>query len=252
MTRTFGGSLAIVLCCALGAPACSDDPAAPGGAADAGGGGSEGGGGGGGGGTDGAAPGPGDSRTAGCPATADHELQIPLVAADFVPETSTSGANVEWSLVAKPALSVPAVGPGETLAVSIRLEGAPIVVKRDGRTLYATIVARTTGSTRASADLETTTGSTGELAPGAWQSSTSLDAGGRPIRITLGGIHVNPNEGESLGCFAVRATMPAQARSVSESTLVDVVRGGPLTIESVRFSVTGDAPETPFALGSGG
>lgn len=233
--------LASLFALALVIPACSDDEAAPssdGGATPppGGDGGSSGG--------DGP-PGGGDT----CPLQADQVVDVTLTASDFTSKTIPVGSDVGWELTASPSsATIPAIRPGETLAVSLRLEGAPISMARSTSTFYVTIVASTEGTTRAQATLETSTASAGELNPGPWQSTLSIDAGGRPTRIALGGITINPNEGESLSCFSVRTTVPAKANSVEDSNLVDIVGGAPLPITTIILSANGQPPEEPFAI----
>ncbi len=184
----------------------------------------------------------------GCPLTADRVVELVLAPSDFTEETVTSGASLSWELTARPTATIPALTPGESLAVSLRFEGAPVRILREGRSFYVTIEAATSGTTRAQATPELVAASAGELTPGPWQPSLSVRADGRPIRLVLGGIDVNPNAGERLSCFSARATLPRQANSVEDSSLVAVAPSEPMPITVVRLSVTGDPPATPFAL----
>lgn len=187
-----------------------------------------------------------DGLSEGCPFEGGVQLQVGT--ADLVPETVDLGADsFAWSWVASPGVPLPAFGPGDEVVVSVSFDGV-LSAARDGREFTVSIVADGVGSTRASAVPELVTTSTGSLEPGPWQPSLSTNAGGEPIRITLGGITINPNASEDLSCFSARAQIPTRATSVEDSTSLDVVAGAELTISEVRLSMSGDGDAEPFGF----
>lgn len=209
-----------------------------------------------GGGSDGGAAGPdagGGAGTSGpgaarCPAAATHVVDLTLAASDFVEENTASGSAVECSLVATPSVELPAVAPGESIAVNVRLGDDVLNVMRDGRALYASARFARSGSTFAQAPLQTQVGATATRTVGAWQSSVSTNAGGEPRAIVLGATSINPNEGDVVECLSLRAELPSQVNRVDDSALLDVARSEPLPLEELRLSLTADAPLEPCGL----
>jgi hypothetical protein len=184
-----------------------------------------------------------------CPLPADHAVELRLGAADLAAETRTSGDATEWRLAAEPGVTLESFSPGETVSLTLRLEDAPIAAARSGRAFYVTIRARDgVASTFAQKDPETETASEGTLTIGPWQLSLSVNAGGKPVALTLGGIAINPDPGQDVRCFSVRTTIPAQVNKVTDQSLVDVTASGPMVIDEVRLSISGDPPEEPFGL----
>lgn len=192
-----------------------------------------------------------DGGATSCMVSADHALEIVIGPDDVTPETTMSADAYEWSLVATPALELPAFAPGETVAVTLRMEDAPLRMVRSARNLYVTVTASRDGTTRSQIMPDSAVASLGDLQPGPWQPSLSADAGGAPLRLQLGAIHVNPDADEALACVSLQAIIPAQANSVEDSSLVDLAQGEALPITEVRLSATGDSPEEPFALALG-
>jgi hypothetical protein len=187
-----------------------------------------------------------------CPLPADHAVELRLGAADLAAETNTSGDATEWRLVAEPGVTLESFSPGETVSFTLRLD-APVAAARSGRAFYVTIRARDgVASTFAQKDPETETASEGSLTIGPWQPSLSVNAGGKPVALTLGGIAINPDPGLDVRCFSVRTTIPAQVNKVTDQSLVDVTASGPMVIDEVRLSISGDPPEEPFGLTVGG
>lgn len=190
----------------------------------------------------------GDLRGA-CPLAGEHVLALTLSASDFVETTTRAGSDPVWELTAKPSASLPAFAPGDTVGVSIQIQGAPLRMVRDARNFFVNVRAAGDGSARGGAEPSQETASTGTLSPGAWLPMLRVRADGRPIAVEIGGIAINPNEGETLSCFAGRITIPSQVPDVEGGgALVDVTAAEPLKIEHVRFSATGEPPDAPFAL----
>ncbi len=187
-----------------------------------------------------------DGASEACPFEGGISLQ--LGSADVTLETVDLGAgSYAWSLVAAPGVPLPAFGPGDELVVSLAFDGV-FSATREGREFTVSISAEDGGTSFATVSPQTVTTSTGELAPGPWLPSLSTNAGGEPIRLTLGGITINPNQGEGLTCFSVRAQIPTQANRVDDSSLIDLVTGSDLVISEVRLSMTGEGDAEPFGL----